>query len=195
MASVTAPNHAKSFTVSDGTKYGYINVPAEVGKPTLLFLHGYPSSSYHWHNQVAQCESAGYGMIAPDLLGYGDTSKPTEASAYDNTVMAKHLMELLDHEKLPVVVGIGHDWGSTFLSTVARMYPERFDRLVFLAVGYSPTQAPLTDIDAINAQTTKLIGRPIFGYWHFNNKSEAAEILENADVRLQVSPSLQRLDH
>jgi soluble epoxide hydrolase / lipid-phosphate phosphatase len=114
MASITAPSHAKTLTVSDGTKYGYICIQAQAGKPTLLFLHGYPSSSYHWHNQVQQCIDAGYGTIAPDLLGYGDTSKPTEVSAYDNTVMAKHVIEILDHEKLPIVVGIGHDVGDSW---------------------------------------------------------------------------------
>jgi soluble epoxide hydrolase/lipid-phosphate phosphatase len=195
MASITAPNYAKTFTVSDGTHYGYIHVTAQLGKPTLLFLHGYPSSSYHWHNQVAQCESARYGMIAPDLLGYGDTSKPTEVSAYDGTVMAKHIIELLDHEKLPVVVGIGHDWGSIFLSTIARMFPQRFDRLVFLAVGYWATQLPFTDIDAVNEEATKMIGRPLFGYWHFFNKPEAAKILENADVRIYLISSRSQIPH
>jgi pimeloyl-ACP methyl ester carboxylesterase len=182
MASLTAPEYAKSFTVSDGMKYGYIDIPAQTGKPTLLFLHGYPSSSYHWHNQVQQCIDTGYGMIAPDLLGYGDTSKPVEVSAYDQTILAKHVMEIVDHEKLPVVIGIGHDWGSIFLSTVARVYAKRFSLLIFLAVGYVASQAPLTDIDAINAQATKLIGRPTFGYWHFHNRPDCASILETADV-------------
>jgi soluble epoxide hydrolase/lipid-phosphate phosphatase len=193
MASTTAPTHAKLFTVTDGTIYGYINIPAKAGKPTLLFLHGYPSSSYHWHSQVQQCIDAGYGMVAPDLLGYGDTAKPTEVSAYDNTVMAKHVIEILDHEKLTVVVGIGHDWGSIFLATVARMFTERFSLLIFLAVGYVPTQAPLTDIDAINEQTTKLIGRPIYGYWHFHNSPDAESIFEAADVGQLLSPTFRHL--
>ena len=121
-------------------------------------------------------------MIAPDLLGYGDSSKPTEISAYDQTILAKDVMEILDYEKLPVVVGIGHDWGSLFLSTVARLYPKRFSLLIFLAVGYAASQAPLTDINAIDAQAKKLIGRPTFGYWHFHNRPDCASILENADV-------------
>ena len=182
MASITAPSHAKTFTVSDGTKYGYISIQAQPSKPTLLFLHGYPSSSYHWHNQVQQSIGAGYGVIVPDLLGYGDTDKPTEVTAYDNTVMAKHVIEILDHENLPIVVGIGHDWGSLFLSTAARLHPQRFSLLIFLAVGYIASQAPLTDIDAINAQSIKLLGRPTYGYWHFHNRADAASIMENADV-------------
>lgn len=183
MASIAFPNHSKLTTVSDGTQYGYINIAPQPGKPFLLFLHGYPSSSYHWHNQVKQCISAGYGMIAPDLLGYGDTSKPTDIAAYDNTIMAKHIIEILDQERVSTVVGIGHDWGSLFLATIARTYPERFSLLAFLAVGYVASQAALTNIDAVNDQARKAIGRPIYGYWYFNNKPEAASILENAEVR------------
>jgi soluble epoxide hydrolase/lipid-phosphate phosphatase len=183
MASIAFPAHAKAFTVSDGTHYGYINIIAQPGNPTLLFLHGYPSSSYHWHNQVQQCISAGYGMIAPDLLGYGDTSKPTEIAAYDNTILASHIMEILDKEKLSSVIGIGHDWGSAFLSVVARLHPKRFSMLVFLSVGYSASQAALTDVDAINEMVKGVIGRPIFGYWTFHNRADAADIIESADVR------------
>jgi hypothetical protein len=65
---------------------------------------------------------------------------------------------------------------------MARIYPKWFSLLIFLAVAYGPTQAPLTDIDAVNAQVTKLIGRPTMGYWKFHNEPEAASIMENADV-------------
>jgi soluble epoxide hydrolase/lipid-phosphate phosphatase len=182
MASITSPDHFKSLTVSDGTKYGYVQVAPQPGKPTLLFLHGYPSSSYHWHNQVQQCIDAGYGMIAPDLLGYGDTSKPAEVSAYDNTVISIHVIEILDHENEHVVVGVGHDWGAILMSTTVRMYPKRFSLLVFLAVGYSPGQAAMLNIDATNALTTKLVGRPLLGYWPFHNSPEAASVMESAEV-------------
>jgi soluble epoxide hydrolase/lipid-phosphate phosphatase len=52
-------------------------------------------------------------MVAPDLLGYGDTDKPAEFEKYDLTVSSKHVMEILDHEKLPIVVGVGHDVSCT----------------------------------------------------------------------------------
>ena len=189
MASIAFPQHSKSITVSDVThySYGYINIAAQPGKPTLLFLHGFPSSSYHWHNQVQQCIVAGYGMIAPDLLGYGDTSKPTEVTAYDLTILSKHVMEILDQEGVSTVVGIGHDWGSVFLSTVARLHSTRFSHLIFLAVGYAESQESLMDIEAVNAGVTKLIGRPTFGYWLLFNKAEAAAMFEEADVRLPRS--------
>jgi soluble epoxide hydrolase/lipid-phosphate phosphatase len=68
------------------------------------------------------------------------------------------------------------------LSTTARLYTKRFSQLIFLAVGYNPSQAPLQDIDAINAAVSPIVGWPIFGYWKFHNRPDAASILEAADV-------------
>ena len=110
MASIAFPELSKIVTVKDGTRYGYIKVEPKKDKPTLLFLHGYPSSSYHWHFQVKQCQDAGYGAIIPDLLGYGDTDKPENFEAYDLVVIARQVMDIVDHEGVEKVVGIGHDW-------------------------------------------------------------------------------------
>jgi pimeloyl-ACP methyl ester carboxylesterase len=140
MASIVFPKNSKSVVVSDGTRYGYVNIPAQPNKPTLLFVHGYPSSSYHWHKQVSQCQDSGYGMIAPDLLGYGDTDKPSNVEAYDNTIIARQLIDVLDYEKVDTVIGVGHDWGSTVLSTTARLYTNRFERLIFLTRAYVSSQ-------------------------------------------------------
>lgn len=54
-------------------------------------------------------EKDGYGIIAPDLLGYGDTDKPSELSAYSMKRMAYHLNELLQKEHIQQVIGVGHD--------------------------------------------------------------------------------------
>ena len=74
MASIAFPALAKKTTLSDGTTYGYVaSAPASPDKPTLLLLHGYPSSSFDWRHQIASLPKAGFGVIVPDLLGYGDT--------------------------------------------------------------------------------------------------------------------------
>lgn len=49
-------------------------------------------------------------MIAPDLLGYGGTSKPLKIEAYKGKGMAGDIAEILKAEKIPCVVGVGHDW-------------------------------------------------------------------------------------
>jgi soluble epoxide hydrolase/lipid-phosphate phosphatase len=90
--------------------YRYVfNPPLEQEKPYLLFLHGFPESSYSWVNQIEYFTRNGYGIIAPDLLGNGGTDKPDELEAYNMKSMSGQLAELLDCEGLEKVVVVGHD--------------------------------------------------------------------------------------
>jgi len=110
MASLAFPHLAKKATLSDGTTYGYIHVPAAPSKPTFLLLHGAPSSSYIWHHQVELLPKAGYGVIAPDLLGYGDTDRPEAQEPYQMHRMAPQVYELVAKIiGIDKVIGVGHD--------------------------------------------------------------------------------------
>lgn len=110
MASLVFPELAKKATLSDGTTYGYIHVPAAPLKPTFLFLHGAPSSSYIWHNQVRLLPKKGYGVIAPDLLGYGDTDRPENYEVYQFKYMLPQIHELVTNViGIDKVIGVGHD--------------------------------------------------------------------------------------
>ena len=79
------------------------------GQPTLLFLHGFPESAYDWRRQFGFFHRLGYGIVAPDLLGYSGTDKPADVQAYSLKNMAREVVELLDCEGVETVVGVGHD--------------------------------------------------------------------------------------
>lgn len=116
MASLAFPSIAKKATLSDGTTYGYVAVaPADSKKPTFLFLHGYPSSSYDWRHQIQSLPAAGFGVIVPDLLGYGDTDAPADVSAYRMKTMAQHIAEILDKEGVSRCFAVSHDWSVSSL--------------------------------------------------------------------------------
>ncbi|KZP02305.1 alpha/beta-hydrolase, partial [Athelia psychrophila] len=66
----------KDLTVSRGINYHYYFSPARDSNPTILFLHGFPSTSYDWRHEAAFFTARGFGVIVPDLLGYGGTAKP-----------------------------------------------------------------------------------------------------------------------
>ena len=111
MASIAFPPFAKKANLADGTTYGYVLVaPSPASKPTFLLLHGYPSSSYDWRKQIKALSNSGYGILAPDLLGYGDTDKPSDVSQYRMKRMSGHMIELLDIEKVNHCIAVGHDW-------------------------------------------------------------------------------------
>lgn len=100
----------KDTTTKRGYKYHYYYVPAQGSNQTLLFVHGFPSTSKDWHRIVPHFERQGYGIIVPDTLGYGGTDKPTDPAAYKGTLLAKDLIDILDAEQLNKVIAIGHDW-------------------------------------------------------------------------------------
>ena len=112
MASLAFPNLAKKAKLSCGTTYGYVHIPAKDGKPTFLLLHGAPSSSYLWRHQIELLPKKGFGVLVPDLLGYGDTDKPKDFEKYRLTkYIAPQVVELTTKVVgLQKVIGVGHDW-------------------------------------------------------------------------------------
>jgi pimeloyl-ACP methyl ester carboxylesterase len=100
-----------TYTTSRTLTYSYIHIPSQSpNTQSILFLHGFPSTSYVWRNQISFFVAKGYGILAPDLLGYGETSKPTELEMYKAQEMANDIVEIMTFEGIDVVVGVAHDW-------------------------------------------------------------------------------------
>ena len=72
----------KTLSVTGGFTYSYINIKAQDSNPTFLLLHGFPSSVYDWRKQITSLSEAGYGILAPDLLGYGETDHPDDVGIH-----------------------------------------------------------------------------------------------------------------
>lgn len=104
------PSLYKQHTTTRGLKYNYFAAPGDAFKPTLLFVHGFPSTSHDWRLQVAFFKNAGYPIIVPDLLGYGSTDKPADSALYRYSAMCADIVEILDLEGARDVIAIGHDW-------------------------------------------------------------------------------------
>ncbi|KAH7328056.1 Alpha/Beta hydrolase protein [Stachybotrys elegans] len=171
-------NTLQYFTTRDGARYAYHYHPPQGSNQTFLLLHGYPSWHRDWDTQVAALTAEGFGTLAPDLLGYGSSDKPTDHQAYNGKRIAGHLNELIDHAGLETVIGVAHDFGAMVLSRVAVYHPDRFDKFVFLSVGY---RAPggFFDVDALNAAGLAQIGYMPFGYWYFLWRYDAAAVLRD----------------
>ena len=102
--------HVHSARLSSGHSYRYVNYrPYNSSKPSILFLHGFPSSSYDWRRQYDYFASRGYGILAPDLLGYGGSDKPSNVEAYTLKNQANDIAELLDCAGIGDVMSVAHD--------------------------------------------------------------------------------------
>ncbi|KAL5529818.1 hypothetical protein ACEPAG_5805 [Sanghuangporus baumii] len=177
----------KNIRVKRDFQYNYLYLTARERYPTLLFLHGFPSSSYDWHLQIDFMRAEGYGIIAPDLLGSGKTSRPLEPDAFRLNLVAADIVEILDNEKVDTVVGVGHDWGCVVLSRLSMLYASRFLAFAWIGLSYmEPITIPF-DLDAAMASTKELLGYEGYAYWQFFIKEDAADAIEkNVDSFLQL---------
>ncbi|OTQ95457.1 hypothetical protein B9M85_19485 [Mycobacteroides abscessus] len=68
---------------------------AEQGEgPAVVLCHGFPGLWYTWRHQLAELSAAGYRAIAPDMRGYGRTTAPRDAAAYDRGTTVGDLVVL-----------------------------------------------------------------------------------------------------
>ncbi|KAJ7121590.1 Alpha/Beta hydrolase protein [Mycena epipterygia] len=173
------PASYKTTITPRGIKYAYFFSPAKSGKPTLVFLHGFPSNAYDWRHQVVFFVNQGFGVLAPDLLGYGGTDKPTETALYARSLMSADIISIMDKEDINTkVYAIGHDWGSGLTSGLANFYPDRFVGFAFLAVGYRQPN-PAYNFESFYERISTLSGHECYGYWLFFKEDGADKVIAN----------------
>ncbi len=81
------------------------------GDTLALCLHGFPESRHSWRDQLPLLAKLGYTAWAPDLRGYGDTSRPKGVRHYLLDVLCDDVAALIDASGKDKVVLIAHDWG------------------------------------------------------------------------------------
>lgn len=94
----------------------------------LLLLHGWPQTWFMWREVIPPLADAGYRVIAADLTGLGDSTRPE--SGYDKMAVARDMAELMaaqGHESYGVVA---HDWGGPVAFALAAQFPERVGAMV-----------------------------------------------------------------
>ena len=106
-------------------------VTAGTGEPVVL-VHGWPSTWYEWR-RVMPLLAGRYRVIAPDLRGLGDSSRP--AAGYDKKTIAADLWQLLSGTLgLPSWHLVGHDWGGPVAFALAAAHPEKIRTLTIVDV-------------------------------------------------------------
>jgi len=98
--------------------------------PPVLMLHGEPSWSYLYRKMVPVIVDAGYRAIAPDLVGFGRSDKPTNREDYTYQRHVDWMRELLEAIDLRDATFVGQDWGGLIGLRLVAEHPDRFARVV-----------------------------------------------------------------
>ena len=106
--------------------------------PLALCLHGFPDSPHTWRHLMPELAAAGYRAVAPFMRGYAPTSVPS-SGVYQTAALSRDanaLHEALGGDEKAVI--IGHDWGAPSVCGAAIDAPERWSKVVSMAVPPGP---------------------------------------------------------
>ena len=148
----------------------------------IFLLHGEPSWSFLYRHMIPILVNAGFRTVAPDLVGFGRSDKPTEQEDHTYAKHVNWITKLVKSLDLKRITLFCQDWGSLIGLRVALENQDRFSRIV-LSNGGLPTgeqgmtdafltwrkfsrEAPRFDIGFLiqGATTTKLTEEIIKGY-------------------------------
>ncbi|MBV9179473.1 MAG: alpha/beta hydrolase [Nitrososphaeraceae archaeon] len=107
------------------------------GNPVVL-LHGWPETWYAWH-KVMPALAKNYTVIAPDLRGLGDSSKPP--TGYDGKTVAEDIHQLVTKLGFKTIFLVGHDIGTQVAYSYAAAHPTQVKKLVVMELtipGFAP---------------------------------------------------------
>lgn len=119
----------------DGLRLHYVDEcpkgTASKDAPVIVMLHGEPTWSYLYRKMIPLFVAAGYRAIAPDLVGFGRSDKPTARDAYSYERHVEWMRTLLfDRLDLQDVTLVCQDWGGLIGLRLVAENVERFARVV-----------------------------------------------------------------
>jgi haloalkane dehalogenase len=129
--------YAPHYTELGGLRIAHIDEgPRDA--PAVLLMHGEPSWSFLYRKMIPVLLQAGLRVIAPDLVGFGRSDKPTRAADYSYLNHVLWMTAWLEANDLQHLTLFCQDWGSLIGLRLAAAAPQRFDRIV-LGNGGLPT--------------------------------------------------------
>ncbi len=123
--------------VGDELRMHYVDEGPRDGR-VVLMMHGEPSWSYLYRKMIPVFANAGFRAIAPDLIGFGKSDKPTRTDDYSYACHVQWMARFLEALDLTGLTLVAQDWGSLIGLRLAMEDEPRFARIV-IANGFLPT--------------------------------------------------------
>ena len=128
-AALPGYSFAPHYLDAGGLRVHYLDEGPRAAAP-LLLLHGEPSWSYLYRRMIPILVSAGHRVIAPDLVGFGRSDKPSARADYTYQRHVDWMRAVLTGLDLRAVTLVCQDWGGLIGLRLVAEHPERFARVV-----------------------------------------------------------------
>jgi haloalkane dehalogenase len=181
-----APNYLtlKPLPDSPELRVHYLDEGPRTAKSIFLCLHGQPSWSYLYRKMIPVFTGSGARVIAPDLIGFGRSDKPTDESIYTFTFHREMLARFIETLDLRNITLVCQDWGGLLGLTLPMDAPSRFTRLIVMNTALATGDVPL--------------GEGFLAWRAFNNRSpdmdiaalikRATPLLSEAEAQAYAAP-------
>lgn len=125
-----SPNYLEIDDTEGGKlRLHYVDEGPKDGDVVLL-MHGEPSWSYLYRTMIPVLNKAGYRTIAPDLIGFGRSDKPSKRDDYTYARHVAWMLDAFDQLKLENVTLFCQDWGGLIGLRLVAARPDKFARVV-----------------------------------------------------------------
>jgi len=135
------PFDPRYHVLGDGLRLHYVDEGPRDGTPVLM-MHGEPSWSYLYRHMIGPMVEAGYRVLAPDLIGFGKSDKPTSKGDYTYAGHVAWMTEWFEAMGLSNVVLACQDWGSLIGLRLVAAMPDKFSAVILSNGGLPAGQEP-----------------------------------------------------
>jgi haloalkane dehalogenase len=130
------------LSVAGDIRIHYLDEGPRDAAPVLL-LHGEPSWSFLYRKMIPVLVAAGHRCIAPDLVGFGRSDKPSERDEYTYARHVDWMAEaIFGHLDLDEITFFGQDWGGLVGLRLLASQPDRYARVVVANTGLPTGDRP-----------------------------------------------------
>ena len=134
------PFEPQYVTVGEALRLHHVDHGPRDGQ-VVIMMHGEPSWSFLYRHMISNVAAAGYRVLAPDLIGFGKSDKPTETSDYTYSRHMEWMTEWFTQMDVSEAVLFCQDWGGLLGLRLVSAFPKKFAGVIVANTGLPTGEA------------------------------------------------------
>ncbi|KAL3867245.1 hypothetical protein ACJMK2_044461 [Sinanodonta woodiana] len=190
MSARDIPKHSLSHSSAGASSSVLQRIPPDflLNDTVLFFIHGVGGSSEVWRAQLEFFMKFDVEIIAPDLIGHGDSCTPYIPEAYHFQEICADLEEIFDRYCKRQNVVIAHSYGSAFAAVLGRKRERRVSKLVLINGGGPTPLEPQLSVFSLPVCMLSCLMPCLFSKFEKRAFHDSTKAMESAEEALDVLP-------